>query len=153
VRQLTSAHRHSGYLRGQGTMNQIRPGGLSHETSDDFQFDIPCLVRSHDRHAAVSFDGAAHPDRRQFVDGFSGLRYGATGAVTKPGRGRSAALGLARIIRGIDIRDRERSLTMHLNHGWTACPGIVIHLRRGFAVPPAVKAIPFFSSSLSPIPM
>ena len=70
---------------GRGTMKRIRPGGLSHEASDDFQLGIPRFVRSHDRHAAVSFDGAAHPDRRQFVDGLFGLRYGATGAVTNRG--------------------------------------------------------------------
>ena len=66
-------------------MKRIRSGGLSHETPDDFQLGIPRFVRSHDRHAAVSFDGAIHPDRRQFVDGFFGVRYGATGAVTNRG--------------------------------------------------------------------
>ena len=114
-------------------MKRIRPGGLSHEASDDFQLGIARLVRSHDCHAAVSVDGARHPDRRQFVDRFFGLRYGATGAVTNRVAG-SATLLLARIIRSIDVGDRERSLTMDLNHGWTACPAIVIHLRRGFAV-------------------
>lgn len=66
-------------------MKRIRPGGLSHEATDDFQLGIPRLVRSHDRHAAVSFNGVPYPDRRQFVDGFFGLRYGATGAVTSRG--------------------------------------------------------------------
>jgi hypothetical protein len=77
-------------------MKRKRPGGLSHEASDDFQPGIPRLVRSHDGHAAVSFDGAGHPDRRKFVNrGFFGLRYGATAAVTKRGGEKQAALLLS----------------------------------------------------------
>ena len=77
---------------GQGAMKRIRRGGPSHEASDDFQLGILCLVRSHDCDAAVSFDRAPHPDRRQFGDGFFGMRYATTGAVTNRWRiGRATA--------------------------------------------------------------
>jgi hypothetical protein len=43
---------------------------------------------------------------------------------------------LTRIISGINICNRERSLTVYLDNRWTACPSIVIYFRRGFAVTP-----------------
>ena len=48
---------------------------------------------------------------------------------------RSQYLPLTRIVSWIDIRNSERALIVYLHNGWTGCPSIVIHFRRGFAVP------------------
>src|SRR5450755_2853001 len=52
---------------------------------------------------------------------------------------RTESLLLTRVIGRIDIRNREWSLTVYLDNRWSACPRIVIHFRRGFAVPTRSK--------------